>query len=74
MRGMRILVESKTEGDHQEDQDVCGKIRKFLSSCATGNFSRRAQLHGVSYNLDSLNGPFNISHYMMSYDMMVSEN
>jgi hypothetical protein len=23
-------------------------VRKFLSSCATGSFSRRAQLHGVS--------------------------
>jgi hypothetical protein len=24
------------------------KVGKFLSSCATGGFSRRAQLHGVS--------------------------
>jgi hypothetical protein len=24
-------------------------VGKFLSSCATGGFSRRAQLHGVSY-------------------------
>jgi hypothetical protein len=24
-------------------------VRKFLSSCTTGGFSRRAQLHGVSY-------------------------
>jgi hypothetical protein len=24
-------------------------IGKFLSSCATGNFSIRAQLHGVTY-------------------------
>jgi hypothetical protein len=23
-------------------------VEKFLSSCATGGFSRRAQLHGVS--------------------------
>jgi hypothetical protein len=24
-------------------------VGKFLSSCVTGGFSRRAQLHGVSY-------------------------
>jgi hypothetical protein len=24
-------------------------VLKFLSSCATGNFSKRAQLHGVTY-------------------------
>jgi hypothetical protein len=27
---------------------VPSNVGKFLSSCATGGFSRRAQLHGVS--------------------------
>jgi hypothetical protein len=27
---------------------VPSNVEKFLSSCATGSFSRRAQLHGVS--------------------------
>jgi hypothetical protein len=30
---------------------VLQNVSKFLSSCATGSFSRRAQLHGVSYDL-----------------------
>jgi hypothetical protein len=27
---------------------IPGNVGKFLSSCATGGFSRRAQLHGLS--------------------------
>jgi hypothetical protein len=30
---------------------VPSNVGKFLSSCTTGGFSRRAQLHGVSYGL-----------------------
>jgi hypothetical protein len=30
-------------------EDSCEQVGKFLSSCATGSFSGRAQLHGVRY-------------------------
>jgi hypothetical protein len=37
-------------------------VGKFLSSCTTGGFSRRTQLHGVSVNIhcstETLNGHF----------------
>jgi hypothetical protein len=29
---------------------ISQNVEKFLSSCATGGFSRRAQLHEVSYS------------------------
>jgi hypothetical protein len=32
---------------------------KFLSGCATGGFSRRSQLHGVSYSVKVLS-PLNL--------------
>jgi hypothetical protein len=34
---------------HEEDEDCLQNAGKFLSSCTTGFFSRRAQLHDVSY-------------------------
>jgi hypothetical protein len=30
------------------------KVGKFLSGCATGGFSRRAQIHGVIIQLNSM--------------------
>jgi hypothetical protein len=34
--------------EHGNDPSGSKNVGKFLSSCTTGNFSRRAQLHGVS--------------------------
>jgi hypothetical protein len=41
------LVEDSYE--HGNEPSGSMKCWKFLSSCTTGSFSRRAQLHGVSY-------------------------
>jgi hypothetical protein len=37
--------------DMAQDKDQWRALVKFLSSCTTGGFSRRAQLHEVSYML-----------------------
>jgi hypothetical protein len=43
------------EGSCEHGNEPVGSIRfgKFLSSCTTGGFSRRAQLHVVSYGSSS---------------------
>jgi hypothetical protein len=35
--------------EHGSEASVSIKCAKFLSKCVTSGFSRRAQLHGISY-------------------------
>jgi hypothetical protein len=37
-------------------------VREFLSSCTTGGFSRRAQLHGVNHTFEVLTVEFSPVH------------
>jgi hypothetical protein len=47
--------------EHGNEPSGSINVGKFLSSCATGGFSRRTQLHGVSCFLPSQH--ISCSHY-----------
>jgi hypothetical protein len=56
------------EGSCEHGNELSGSIKcwKFLSSCTTGSFSRRVQLHGVSYVLYGDNIGNQFDHIVVS--------
>jgi hypothetical protein len=54
--------------EHSNEPSVFIKFGKFLSGCATGGFSRRAQLHGVSYLTITNMGTFEVIFNKMNID------